>query len=136
MAEPTDVAVKIVRQFRRVEIMTMAILTAALQCSRSTAQRRLKLWRCHTSYNLNGVYYALPEAVAFDPQGIWRRKDASFSSYGNLNNTVVGLVISSEAGLNCAELSSIMGLNAHSFIWNFVHNGRRNRSKFGGCLCT
>lgn len=133
MTQPTDLMAKTVQQFRRAKIMTLAALIAVLRCSRSTAQRRLKQWQCHTSYNLNGAYYTLPDVVSFDQHGIWRCQDACFSIYGNLPHTVVGLVTSSEAGLNCAEISSIMGVNAHSFIWNFTHSGKLTRSKFGGC---
>lgn len=131
MTQPIGLVANTVLQFRRAKIMTLAALTAALQCSRSTAQRRLKQWRCHTSYNLNGAYYALPEVVSFDQHGIWRCHHAGFSVYGNLTHTVVGLVTASEAGLNCAELSNIMDVNAHSFIWNFVRSGKLARSKFG-----
>lgn len=132
MTQETKLLGKTVRRFRQVKVMTLAALIEALRCSRSTAQRRLKQWQCHTSYNLNGTYYAFPEVVSFDQHGIWRFKDICFSIYGNLTNTVVGLVTSSEAGLNSAELSSIMGVNAHSFLWSFVNKGNLTRRKFKG----
>jgi len=121
MAQFTETENETLRMFRRCKIMTLADLIDALQCSRSTAQRRLKQWQCHTSYNLNGAYYALPEVVSFDEYGIWRFKEARF-----------GLVRNSEAGLDAAELSSMMGVQAHSFIWNFANKSRLARNKIGG----
>jgi len=123
---------QILRRFRRVKVMTLAALMQLLGCSGRTVHRRLKQWQCHTSYNCNGRYYALPSAVQFDTYGIWRFKDACFSAYGNLTQTVSAVVNNSEAGLNCNELSAIIGGNAHTFILKFVHAGKLHREKFRG----
>jgi hypothetical protein len=111
--------------------MNLAELMELLQCSRSTAQRRLKLWGCHTSYNHNGAYYALPEIVEFDQHGIWRCKSACFSMHGNLTRTVTALVKQATAGMTSAELSDVLSVNANSFIGEFVNIGKISRQKLG-----
>jgi len=124
----------VLRRFRRVKVMTIALLMAALRCSRSTAQRRLKEWKCHTSINRNGSCYALPSVVAFDEHGIWRHKGVCFSSHGNLTRTVLAMVTESDAGLSCKELSGILGMKAQSFIWGFVQKGIIVRERLHGAF--
>jgi len=119
------------RRFRRAKIMTLVSLRELLQCSRSTAQRRLKLWGCHTSYNQNGAYYALPGIVKFDQHGIWRCESACFSRHGNLSRTVTALVNQAPAGMTSAELSEVLSVNANSFIGEFVNSGKISRQKLG-----
>lgn len=119
------------RRFRRVKIMTLAMLMELLQCSRSTAQRRLKQWACHTSYNHNGAYYALPETVDFDEHGIWRCDSVCFSKHGNLTQTVTALICNAAAGMSAAELSDVLGVDANSFIGAFARSGKVSREKVG-----
>jgi len=120
------------RRFRLAKIMTMAHLMTLLGCSRSTVQRRLRQWRCHTSYNLNGCYYALPEVVEFDERGLWRCGRARFSIHGNLRQTVSAFVEDAPAGMTGAELSAALGVNANSFLWGFVQQGTLARDRMHG----
>ena len=80
----TQLEEEALRKFRREKVMTIAMLMKLFQCSRRTTQRRLKAWKCHTSYNCNSAWHALPSTVAFDQHGIWRFKEAYFSVYGNM----------------------------------------------------
>jgi len=120
------------QRFRLAKIMTMSHLMALLGCSRSTVQRRLRQWGCHTSYNLNGRYYALPDVVRFDRRGLWRCGRARFSVHGNLGQTVAALVGASSSGMTAAELSAELGMNAHSFLWGFVRRGTLARARMHG----
>lgn len=119
------------RRFRRDRIMTLAMLMESLQCSRSTAQRRLKTWRCYTSYNHNGSYYALPETVKFDQYGVWNCESVCFSQHGNLTETVAALVDRAPAGMTAAELSDVLAVNANTFISTFARCGKVGRKRVG-----
>ena len=79
---------KVLKQFRAKKVMTLAELTAGLDCSPRTVHRRLKTWRAINSYNHNGRYYTLPEVPEFDTHGLWRYRDIRFSQHGNLTDTV------------------------------------------------
>ena len=120
------------QRFRLARIMTMDELIRLLGCSRSTVQRRLRQWGCHTSYNLNGRYYAPPDVVEFDQRGLWRCGRARFSVHGNLRRTVSALVEDAPEGLTAGELSVLLGLNANSFLWGFVQRGALSRRRIGG----
>ena len=133
MPRTQDAAADVARhQFRLARVMTMARLMTLLACSRSTVQRRLRQWRCHTSYNLNGGYYALPEVVEFDERGLWCCGRARFSVHGNLRQTVSALVEAAEAGMTSSELSAALGVNANSFLWGFVQQGTLSRGRVHG----
>ncbi len=129
MDSQSDVDRMAQNKLRKLKIFTLALLMELLACSRSTAQRRLRQWRCLTSYNSNGGYYALPDVPVFDTFGIWRHQQACFSRYGNLLETVRALVENAPAGLSATELSEILGINAHSFIWSVMRNNLVSREK-------
>lgn len=132
MSTPVEDHAEVRRRFRLAKIMTMARLMTLLACSRSTVQRRLRKWGCHTSCNLNGRFYALPDVVQFDARGLWRCGEALFSVHGNLRRTVSALVEASEAGMSAAELSAVLEMNANSFLWGFVQGGAIARQQFEG----
>ena len=119
------------REFRQAKVMALLTLMERLNCSRSTAQRRLRQWDCHTSYNHNGGFYALPDVVEFNEHGLWRCKSVCFSRYGNLRQTVAALVADAPGGLTGAELSQVLNVDANSFIGAFVSNGTIGREKLG-----
>lgn len=120
---------EVLSQWREERIMTLARLQELLGCSRATVQRRLGRWQCYTSINGNGGYYALPAVVDFDEFGLWHHDGICFSAHGNLNETVIHLVESAEAGLTVGELSRQLQMNAHSFIWGFSKRGLLSREK-------
>ena len=120
------------RTFRAQKVGTINGLADLLQCSVSTARRQLKQWKTHTSYNRNGRFYALPDVVRFDADGLWRYRGIGFSRYGNLTQTVVGLVRDSEAGLRAAELGNLLGLEPRSFLSAFADHAALWREKHQG----
>lgn len=127
-----DIVNRALRRFGLAKIATLGELMVMLECSRRTAQRYLKQWGCLTSYNCNSAYYALPAVVEFDPNGLWRHEEARFSRYGNLVETVVGVVGAAPAGLTAAELGALLGVNAHSFISRLGSHPSLYREKLGG----
>ncbi len=123
---------KILNVFLGKKVMTMTELTGFLKCSSKTIQRRLKIWRALTSYNKNSSYYTLPEIVNFDLNGIWSYKGILFSKYGNLNETVIHLIHTAEAGLSGHELGKVLHLEPRSFLSHFRENPKLYRKKIDG----
>ena len=120
------------KTFRRRRIMTLKEVAELILSSIHTARRRLKTWRAHTSYNHNGRYYALPDAVEFDADGLWKCNGVFFSQFGNLKQTFVEQVRRSQAGLDGAEMRSVLGLDPRSFLSAFADHPRIRREKIQG----
>jgi len=123
---------KTLRFFRRRKITTLDELGGYLQCSRRTVQRRLVDWRAIKSYNQNSQYFTLPHIPDFDSNGLWRYREAFFSEFGNLPQTLIGLVHNAPAGLTAAELGELMGLRSSSFMWAFRDHSDLRREKHQG----
>ena len=98
--ESDNWAAKAQQVFRRRKILMLGEVAELIHSSIHTARRRLKDWQAHTSYNLNGRYYALPGVPEFDADGLWRWHGVFFSQHGNLKQTVVELIRRSQAGLD------------------------------------
>lgn len=123
---------KVQARFRARKVMTVAELALQMRCSSRTVHRRLQEWKAIHSYNKNGRYYALPSVPVFDADGLWRYRDVGFSRYGNLTETLVGLVCHSQAGLSAAELGQLLGMEPHSFLWLFRDHPALIREKHQG----
>lgn len=132
MSSKQPVLDNVLKKFRRKKIMTLVALITLLQQSRRTAQRRLKQWHAINSYNKNGAYYTLPDIPQFDANGLWHYKGVSFSTYGNLTKTIIGLVRNSEAGLKASELEALTGLQARSLLSLFRNHSELKRDKHQG----
>ena len=116
----------------REKVFTLNRVVEILNCSRRTAQTKLKLWKAHTSYNQNGRYYALLQTPRFDRLGLWRHQDKFFSKHGNLKKTVVHLITTSDAGLSAHEIGLLVGLEPRSFMHHFRYAPGIRREKIGG----
>jgi hypothetical protein len=133
MSRESDAWAKEARKvFRRRKILRLGEVAELIHSSIHTARRRLKEWRAHTSYNQNGRYYALPEVPEFDDDGLWRCRGVFFSRYGNLKQTLVELIARSQAGLDAAEMGSLLGLDSRSFLSAFAGHSRIKREKTRG----
>ncbi len=124
-----DKALKVIRGRK---VVTVPDTAGLLQASARTARRMLSRWNACRSYNQNGRYYVLPEVARFDADGLWRYRKICFSRYGNLTQTVVGLVEDSSAGLGAAELGDLLGMRAHGFLSLFREHPALRREKYEG----
>jgi len=109
----TELAIKRIKQEKVITVDELALL---FDGSKRTARRRLKFWKAHTSYNLNGRYYTLPYIPTFNELGLWVYRGIRFSKYGNLKQTIICLVNHSDAGLDAAELADLLGIYVRSFL--------------------
>jgi len=107
---------------QRQKIITIDQLVKLLACSVITARRRLKKWRTYTSINHNGRYYTLPQIPVFDENGLWRYQTVLFSRHGNLTNTIVELIRTSEKGLSAVEIADIVELAPNSSFFSRIKN--------------
>ncbi len=130
--ESNNWAAKARKTFRRRKILTLGEVAEVIHSSIHTARRRLKEWQAHTSYNQNGRYYALPGVPEFDGEGLWRWHGVFFSQHGNLKQTVVELIRRSQAGLDAAEMRSLLGLDSRSFLSAFADHPQIVREKTQG----
>lgn len=115
-----------------IKVFTLDRLVSSLGCSVPSARVRLKQWRAYTSYNQNGRYYTLPTVPRFDEKGLWFYKDVFFCRYGNLRNTVVGLVHHSPSGLTGNEIGKLVRLSPRSFLHHFRNVRGIHREKIEG----
>jgi AraC-like DNA-binding protein len=117
---------------RRKKIVTLDDLANSLHCSKRTVQRRLTQLKTIRSYNRNGQYYTLEDIGKFDANGLWRYRGTYFSRFGNLTQTFVQLVRTSQAGLTSHEAGDLIGLRPSSFLWNFHNHPEIKRQKHHG----
>jgi len=113
------------------KIVTIQQLSNLLECSRRTAQRRLKEWQTYNSYNKYGKYFTLPNIPKFDRYGLWKYKGVFFSRYGNLENTITHLVKNSERGFDASGIGKMLGLLPRSFMSHFQKVPGLIREKHG-----
>lgn len=112
------------------KITTNDDLVQLFDCSRKTAQRHLKALGAINSYNQYGRFYTLTTIADFNQYGIWSYKDACFSKFGNLRQTLIGVVTQSEMGLSGEQLGKKMKINENSFLSHFRHDTKIHREKF------
>lgn len=127
-----NVIARALKVIRTRKVVTVPDTADLLDVSVRTARRRLRQWNAHRSYNRNGRYYVLPEVARFDSDGLWRYRKIGFSSYGNLTQTVVGLVQNSSAGLAAGELGRLLGMDPHGFLSLFREHPGLRREKYQG----
>jgi hypothetical protein len=86
----------------------------------------------YASYNFRGMYYTLANIPKFDRFGLWRYKEALFSSNGSLKDTICFLVSGADAGLTSDELSSMLHISAKNALTELSAAGAVSRSKSQG----
>lgn len=114
----------VIRELRRLRVATMQTLRQRRGCSYMTVVRALKKTGYHNSFNANAAYYALPETVVFDADGLWFHRQIGFSQHGNLPQTLVALVEQSPAGGTVAELAARLRTPVATLLSRLVRQGR------------
>jgi hypothetical protein len=117
---------------KKKKVFDFPTLLSFLNCSIRSGRLKLTQWQAHTSYNKSGQYYALLDVPRFDENGLWWFKEAYFSQYGTLKNTVVHLVSASSAGLTGEQIGELVGLNPRSFLHHFRDTTGIHREKHQG----
>lgn len=113
----------VIRELRRRRVATMRTLRNRRGCCHMTGVRALQKTVYHNSFNANAAYYALPETVVFDADGLWFHRQIGFSRHGNRPQTLVALVERSPAGSKSSGADNTNG-------------GRRKRGKERSRRCS
>ncbi len=123
---------KLLAEFRERTVMNLNELMELFNCSPATVHRYLDKWGSFSSLNFNSRYYVLKDIPAFDEFGIWKYNGISFSKYGNLTKTIIGLVDNSKSGMNASELSECIGSGVHTILTKLTEKGLLIRFKKAG----
>ena len=115
--------------FHEHKALTKDEIACLCGCSRMTLWRKLEPLGYLTSYNENARYYTLADIPAFDERGWWRYRNARFSRYGSLPETLVSLVAEGVAGYSARELSEILSVDAGPELTRLSGDGRIEREK-------
>lgn len=114
----------IVSFFKNKKVLTLTELKEFSNLSQSSIERRLKVWKTYRSYNYNGRYYALPEMVCFNQEGIWKYKGIGFSEHRSLKLSVINLVEQSLCGLSQRDLSELLSSPIHRILSAYFQNSQ------------
>jgi hypothetical protein len=114
----------VIGELRRLRVATMQTLRHRRGCCHMTVVRALKKTGYHNSFNANAAYYALPETVVFDADGLWFHRQIGFSQHGNLPQTLVALVERSPAGGTVAELEARLCTPVATLLSRLARQGR------------
>jgi hypothetical protein len=68
----------------------------------------------------------------FDSYGLWHCNDIHFSKHGNLKQTLIHLINTSENGLNATEIGGLLRMGQRSFLWHFSKLKEIQRIKIDG----
>ena len=112
-------------------IVTISELAALLNVSVRTVQRKLKQLEVIKSYDQNGRYFALNEVASFNNAGIWEHNNVHFSKYGNLKNTLIGIINNSEYGMSAVDIRGALGIDTRSFLYHYRGCQEIKREKAG-----
>ena len=118
---------KVLDEFRKKVVMTLADLMQIDQWSPSTTHRYLKKWRALNSFNHNGMCYVLNDIPSFNDAGLWEYEGVRFSKYGNLTETIIALVANSKNGLSASEIGALVGSDVHPFLKRLAAKDLLNR---------
>jgi hypothetical protein len=116
--------------FERSTILTMDEMRSL--CEGTTMRsiiRYLNEIGYYASYNFKGMYYTLAHIPKFDQFGLWRCKEALFSSSGSLKDTIRFLVSDAEAGMTGDELASMLHVSAKNALTELSASETVSRSK-------
>jgi hypothetical protein len=118
---------------KRNRVGTLPELKSALGTSATmTVFRKLKGLGYLTSYSDRGKYYTLRNIPEFDDRGLWSYRQAWFSRYGNLRQTVHALVEDGQGGWTAQELDGQVHVETKQPLLNLVRLQQLVREKIGG----
>jgi hypothetical protein len=119
--------------FEKNMVLTMSgICTSIKGTTMRTIIRYLNEIGYYSSYNHAGMYYTITGIPEFDEHGLWGYREALFSSYGNLKETICTQIEVSEAGMTNDELSVLLHVNTKSTLTAIAARADIFRSKSCG----
>jgi len=117
--------------FREKVVTTIDNLMLATGRPRESILRDLKSIGYYSSYNERGRFYTLESTPEFDGLGLWKYRNAFFSSRRTILDTAEYLVSVSSAGYTHDELRRILGIGIQNSLYQLVTAGRVARQQVG-----
>jgi hypothetical protein len=123
----------LVALFKRRKVATMDEMKAALGTAVDrTVFRKLQGFRHHSSYSHRGKLYTLDALAEFDERGLWTCRDAHFSRFGTLIDTVEQFVARSDRGFLSSELAGELQVSVKEPLLKLVSTRRLMRKRVSG----
>lgn len=119
-------------QWKKEKVLQLKDFTRKLKCSEVTVRRYLKKLNSITSFSHKGSYYTLRELADFTDEGLWFYNDIGFSQYGNLFETIIHFVSSSESGLYASDLFELLRFQSYSVLARIMNRTNLFREKMNG----
>ena len=133
MASERFSAESIARLLRRQQIATMDELKEALGTRVDmTVFRKMRRLPYLSSYSHGGRYYTLREVAGFDEWGLWTCRNAHFSQFGSLVDTVEIFVNRAVRGYVASELTAELQVEAKEPLLKLVRQRRLAREAVAG----
>src|SRR3990172_1961963 len=133
MASERFSAESIARLLRRQQVATMDELKDALGSRVDmTVFRKMRRLPYLSSYSHGGRYYTLREVAGFDERGLWTCRNAHFSQFGSLVDTVETFVNRAARGYVASELTTELQVEAKEPLLKLVRQRRLAREACAG----
>lgn len=100
--------------------------------SRMSVFRRLRDFHYLSSYTHAGTFYTLPEIAQFNRAGLWLIDSVGFSQHGNLKETLVHLIVLSDAGKTQNELQIQLQIRVHNALLELFRQHQIHRERIDG----
>jgi hypothetical protein len=122
---------KLISLFARQSCWMIKPLAAAMEYSVPSTRRYLSEVGYYSSFTHNGKWYTLRTTPRFDRDGIWFFDVVGFSRAGSLTNTLIKLIIRSQAGMTSEQLGAKLHCRCHSVLVQLYRQGKLQRQKQG-----
>jgi len=123
---------RVENQFFEKIIVTLPELSRLLGVSVRTIQRITNPLDMIRSYDHNGRYFSMERLAEFNSYGIWEYHRVHFSRFGNLKNTLVGIIDHSPQGMEAPQIREVLGVDTRSFLSQYKAVSQVKREKLGG----
>jgi hypothetical protein len=122
---------KLVSLFAQQPCWMIKPLATAMGYSVPSTRRFLGEVGYYSSFTHNGKWYTLRTIPRFDREGIWFFDVIGFSRAGSLTNTLINLIIRSQAGMTAVQLGVKLRCRCHSVLVQLYRQGKIQRQKQG-----
>ncbi|MEA3546321.1 MAG: hypothetical protein U9R66_01550 [Thermodesulfobacteriota bacterium] len=122
---------KLVSLFSQQSCWMIKPLATAMGYSVPSIRRFLGEIGYYSSFTHNGKWYTLRTTPHFNRDGIWFFDVIGFSRAGSLTNTLINLIIRSQAGVTAEQLGVKLRCRCHSVLVQLYRQGKIQRQKQG-----
>ncbi len=122
---------KLISLFTQQSCWMIKPLATAMEYSVPSTRRFLSEVGYYSSFTHNGKWYTLRTIPRFDRDGIWFFDVIGFSRVGSLTNSLIKLIVGSQAGMTAEQLGTKLRCRCHSILVQLYRQGKLQRQKRG-----